>query len=97
LAVLAVVALGMMVMMVRRAGRHVVPPKIEELAGSPPALPNPSEVVGEADESETAMAGIIVGEGDLKAAKLREQVSDLIQKSPDTAVKVLNRWVAVEE
>jgi flagellar M-ring protein FliF len=97
LAVLAIVALGMMVVMVRRAGRHVAPPPPEELAGAPPALPNPSEVVGEADESETAMAGIIVGESDLKAVKLREQVSELIQKSPDTAVKVLNRWVAVEE
>jgi flagellar biosynthesis/type III secretory pathway M-ring protein FliF/YscJ len=97
LAALALVALGMMVMMVRKAGRHVAPPTTEELAGSPPTLATKDDLVGEADESETAMAGIIVGEDDLKATKLREQVSELIRQSPDTAVKVLNRWVTTEE
>ena len=97
LAVLAVFSLGMMVLMVRKAGRHVAPPTTEQLAGSPPTLHPSDDLVGEADESETAMAGIIVGEDDLKATKMREQVSELIQKSPDTAVKVLNRWVSVEE
>ncbi len=97
LGVLAFVSLGMMVLMVRKAGRHVVPATAETLAGSPPTLSTGDELVGEADESDTAMAGIIVGEDDLKATKMREQVSELIKKSPDTAVKVLNRWVAVEE
>jgi flagellar biosynthesis/type III secretory pathway M-ring protein FliF/YscJ len=97
LGVLAFVALGMMVLMVRKAGRHVAPPTTEQLAGAPPTLQTTDDLVGEADESDTAMAGIIVGEDDLKATKLREQVSDLIKKSPDTAVKVLNRWVSVEE
>jgi uncharacterized membrane protein len=97
LGLLAVVALGMMAMMVRKAGKHVAPPKAEELAGSPPTLETKSDVVGEADETETAMTGILVGDEELKASKLKEQVSELIQKSPDTAVKVLNRWVSVEQ
>jgi flagellar M-ring protein FliF len=97
LAILAVVALGMMALMVRKAGKHIAPPTIEEIAGAPPTLETKSDVVGEADETETAMAGIIVGEDELKATKLREQVSDLIRQSPETAVKVLNRWVSVEE
>jgi flagellar biosynthesis/type III secretory pathway M-ring protein FliF/YscJ len=87
----------MMMLMVRKAGKHVAPPKAEELAGSPPTLETKSDVVGEADETETAMTGILVGDEELKATKLKEQVSELIQKSPDTAVKVLNRWVSVEQ
>jgi flagellar biosynthesis/type III secretory pathway M-ring protein FliF/YscJ len=96
LGVLAVVALGMMLMMVRKAGRRIEMPSAEELAGIPPALDTKSDLVGEADESETAMAGIEVGEAEIKATKLREQVSDLIQKSPDVAGKMLNRWISVE-
>jgi hypothetical protein len=72
-------------------------PKAEELAGAPPTLETKSDVVGEADETETAMTGILVGDEELKATKLKEQVAELIQKSPDTAVKVLNRWVSVEQ
>jgi flagellar biosynthesis/type III secretory pathway M-ring protein FliF/YscJ len=97
LGLLAVVALGMMALMVRKAGKHIAPPKPEELAGAPPTLETKSDVVGEADETETAMTGILVGDEELKATKLKEQVSELIQKSPDTAVKVLNRWVSVEQ
>ncbi len=97
LAALAVVALGMMLMMVRRAGRKADMPTAEELVGLPPALNTKSDLVGEADESETAIMGIEVGEEEIKADKLREQVSDLIKKSPDVAAKLLNRWVTVEE
>jgi hypothetical protein len=52
--------------------------------------------VGEADESETAMAGIEVGEEEIKATKLRESVSELINQSPEVAGKMLNRWISVE-
>jgi flagellar biosynthesis/type III secretory pathway M-ring protein FliF/YscJ len=97
LGVLALVSMGMMVLMVRKAGRHVAPPRDEVLAGAPPTLETKDDLVGEADESDTAMAGILVGEDELKSAKMREQVSELIRQSPDTALKVLNRWVSVEE
>lgn len=93
---LAAVALGMMVLMVRKAGRKVEIASAEELAGLPPALEAKSDLVGEADESETAMAGIEVGEEEIKATKLRESVSELINQSPEVAGKMLNRWISVE-
>lgn len=97
LGVLALVALVMMVLMVRKAGKHTETPNVEELAGLPPPLETTSDLVGEADESETAIAGILVGDDEIKASKLREQVSDLIRNDPEVAGKMLNRWVAVEQ
>ena len=46
---LAVLAMGMMFMLVRKAGKPAVLPTAEELVGVPPALNPGSDVVGEAD------------------------------------------------
>ncbi|MFN0131492.1 MAG: hypothetical protein ACKVW3_03010 [Phycisphaerales bacterium] len=97
LAGLAVVALMMMLLLARRASRRVELPSAEELIGAPPALETGSEVVGEADDAETAMAGIEVRDEDLRATKLREQVGSFIRSNPDLSGKLLNRWVSVEE
>jgi flagellar biosynthesis/type III secretory pathway M-ring protein FliF/YscJ len=97
LAVLAAVAVGMMLLMVRKAGRQAVTPSAEELVGVPPTLNTKSDLVGEADETDTPIEGIEVGEDEMKASKLREQVSELIQKSPEVAGRMLNRWVSVEQ
>jgi hypothetical protein len=94
---LALVAVGMMFFMVRKGGRRITVPTAQELAGRPPALEAKSDLVGEADESETAMAGIEVGEEQIKADKMREQVSELVRQNPDGAAKLLNRWISVEE
>jgi flagellar biosynthesis/type III secretory pathway M-ring protein FliF/YscJ len=94
---LAVVALGMMLSMVRRAGRKVELPTPEELVGIPPALKSPGDMVGEADEGDTAMAGIEVGDDQLKTSKMLEQVGRLVEEHPSDAAKLINRWVVVEE
>ncbi len=97
LGALALVALGMMLMMAKKAGRQIEIPTAEEMVGLPPPLETDSDLVGEADESETAMAGIEVGEDEIKLTKMREQVAELVKSQPDVAAKVLNRWVAVEQ
>lgn len=96
LGVLALIAVGMMLLMVRKAGRPAVMPSAEELVGVPPALSTKSDLVGEADETDTPIEGIEVGEHEIKASKLREQVAELIKKNPDTAARLLNRWVSIE-
>jgi flagellar M-ring protein FliF len=97
LGLLAAVAMGMMLLMLKKAGKRTEMPSAEELAGLPPPLEAKSDLVGEADESETAMAGIEVGEEEIKATKLRESVSELIKQSPDVAGKLLQRWISVEQ
>ncbi|MBL8989964.1 MAG: hypothetical protein JNJ48_00120, partial [Phycisphaerae bacterium] len=96
LGVLAVVALGMMMLMVRKASRPAELPDPKELVGVPPALQTQSDLVGEADETQTAMMGIELGEDQLKTKKMLEQVAELVKKNPQDAASILNRWIAVE-
>lgn len=93
---LAVVALAMMLMMVRRSSRPEPMPSAEELAGIPPKLHADSDLVGEAAEGDTAMAGIEIDDDSLRSKKMLEQVSDLIKKNPGEAATVFNRWLATE-
>jgi flagellar biosynthesis/type III secretory pathway M-ring protein FliF/YscJ len=95
--VLALVALGMMMMLVRRSGKPLDLPTAESIVGLPPALEPNSDVVGEADESQTAMEGIELDEGELKTKKMLEQVGEFVKKSPTDASALLNRWIAIEE
>jgi flagellar biosynthesis/type III secretory pathway M-ring protein FliF/YscJ len=93
---LAVVALFMMFMMVRKAGKAAPLPTAEELVGIPPALQGGSDVVGEADESETAMAGIEVDSDELKTQKMLEEVTELVKSNPSGAAQIMGRWLQTE-
>lgn len=99
LGVLALMSVAMMFLMVRKAGKRLADqvPTVEELVGAPPKLRADEGLVGEADESETAITGIELGEDEIRADKIREQVGDLVKAAPEVAAKVLNRWIAVEE
>lgn len=96
LGLLAVLAVGMMFTMVRKAAKKTEMPTAEELVGLPPALETKTDMIGEADESDSPLAGIEVNETDVAANKMLEQVGDLVKRSPEDAAKLLNRWVAVE-
>lgn len=95
--VLAVVALGLMVMMVRKTTRPAELPSAEELVGIPPALGGDADIVGEADESDAPLSGIELGDEQLKHKKLLEQVGQMVRKDPEAAAKLIGRWVEVAE
>jgi hypothetical protein len=97
LGLLAVVAMGMMVVMVRKAGRKTDMPTAEELVGLPPALEMQGDVIGEADEGEMAMEGIEVNDAEMQSQKLLQTVSEMVESNPDSAAKMLNRWIDVDE
>jgi flagellar biosynthesis/type III secretory pathway M-ring protein FliF/YscJ len=96
LLVLAGVAVAMMLLMVRKATRKVKMPSAEEIVGIPPALDSMSDVVGEAEESQSPMDGIEVTPDQVNASRLLEQVSDLVTERPDIAARLLSRWVDPE-
>lgn len=93
---LAVVALGMMFMMVRKAGKTQTLPTAEELVGIPPALEPSSDIVGEAVEGDTAMLGIEIDDDALKTNKMLDEVATLVKNNPQQASQVFNRWVNTE-
>jgi len=97
LGTLSLAAMGMMIAMLRRAGKKTELPAAEELVGLPTSLDAGVDAVGEAEESESAMAGIEVGEEQIEAKKILEQVEALVDKDPQSASKLLGRWVRVED
>lgn len=97
LGALAVVALGMMMMMVRKAGKPTELPKPDDVVGLPPALQAANDIVGEADEGQTAMEGIELDDNELRSKKMLESVTELVKKAPGDSAKILNRWVVSAE
>ncbi len=93
---LALVSLGMMIMMVRKSSRTAELPTAEELVGLPPKLETQSDLMGEAEETDTPMAGIEVGEDQASANKMLEQVGEMVKSSPEAAAKMVNRWITIE-
>lgn len=96
MALLAVGAMGMMLMMVRKATRPTEIPSAEELSGVPPTLPTVNDMVGEAEESEAAMTGIEVGDDEVRVRKLVEQVEEMVASNPDGVAGMLGRWIVEE-
>ncbi len=96
LGVLALAALGMMFMLVRKSASPIELPSAQEIVGVPPALEGDADVVGEADETQTAMEGIELEDGQLKVKKMLEQVTDMVKKNPGDAAVMLNRWMQIE-
>ncbi len=97
LALLGLGALGFMFVMVKKAGKKQDLPTAEELVGVPPALETNSDLIGEADESDTPMAGIELEEGEVRTAMLLEQVTAMVKSDPEATAKLLKRWVSIEE
>lgn len=96
LGVLAAVALGLMFMMTRRTAKRVELPTAEEIVGLPPTLDAKSDLIGEAEEGDSPLAGIELDETEVAAQKMLDQVKDLAKSSPDSAASMIKRWVSIE-
>lgn len=93
---MALLAMGMMIIMVRRAAGGAAIPSPEEIVGLPPALATKNDLIGEADESDAPMMGIEVDDAEIRTGKMLDQVTDWVKGSPEGAAKLLNRWIATE-
>lgn len=90
--VLAVIAMGMMGLMVKRSSKRIDLPNAAELVGIPPNLETNGDLIGEAGEGEHVMTGIEIDEQVVQVQHLREQVTDLIQSDPESAANLVERW-----
>jgi hypothetical protein len=98
LGLLSLVAIGMMFMLVKKTAKRVETPTPEELVGlPPPAIEGASDIIGEADEGETAMEGIEVEEGQMEGQKKLEQVNTMVDKDAEAVARMLNRWIQTDE
>lgn len=96
LGLLAFVALGMMLMLVKKSSKPQDLPTAEEIVGLPPIIDAAEDVVGEADEGAMAMEGIELDEGALKNKKMLESIEEMVKKNPQDAASMLTRWLNVE-
>ena len=94
---LGVIALGLALMMVRRATQPQELPSVHELAGVPPTLPTDDDLIGEADEAEASMAGLELDDDEVRTRHLAEQISQMIRAAPEDAGGLLSKWVQAEE
>jgi len=94
---LALGAVGMMLMLVKKASKPVDLPTAESIVGMPPTLEGDSDMVGEAEESEMAIEGLELGDSQIKTKKLLEQVDELVKQNPVEAAALVNNWLDTEE
>ncbi|MEK6701266.1 MAG: hypothetical protein AABZ53_03315 [Planctomycetota bacterium] len=94
---LALGAMGFMLMMLKKAGKKQILPTAEELVGVPPALTRESDLIGEAEESQTALAGIELDDNDVRQSHIRTQVAEMVKSEPENAANLIKQWVVVEE
>lgn len=93
---LALVAVTMMVMMVKKSSKRLELPSAEELVGKPPALQMDADLLGDAAEDESAMAGIEVNDAAVNRQAVLDQVSEMVRSDPDKAAKLMGRWLALD-
>jgi flagellar biosynthesis/type III secretory pathway M-ring protein FliF/YscJ len=97
LGALAAVAVGMMLMMVRRSSKRIELPSPAELVGVPPSLAMDADVIGEVAEGGSPLLGIEVEDDEVRVQNMLEQVADLVDKNPDGAANLLRRWIQLED
>jgi len=93
----AVLAVGMMLAMVKKASRPLELQSAEQIVGVPPALDADADIVGEADESMMAMEGIELPDEQVKGKRMLEQVQEMVSKKPSDAAALLNLWLTPEQ
>ena len=95
---LALLAMFLMLMMVRRASKPESLPTVEQLAGIPPTLDTEDdEVVGDAMEDENIMDGVEIEPKELQSRKVAQQIGEMIKANPREAGHILGKWVQADD
>lgn len=95
---LALLSIGMMFFLVRKATVREALPSIEELVGLPPSLQgDDSDLVGEAGETMMPMEGVELNEDELQREQMLRQINDLTADSPEQSASLIKRWMRSEE
>jgi hypothetical protein len=94
---LALVAMAMMFLMVRRASTRPALPTASELVGIPPALAAAdSDLVGEADEASPALEGVELTDDAMRRQQMLDQIQQMISNTPEDAAGLMRKWIKSE-
>jgi flagellar biosynthesis/type III secretory pathway M-ring protein FliF/YscJ len=91
---LAVLGIGAMFMMARRASRPDPLPTAEELLGQVPTLDAAGDVVlGEASEVDTPLEAREVDETELRRKQMLGQLNEMVVREPSEAAVLVKQWI----
>lgn len=90
---MAVLALGLVVMTAFKGVKPTKLPTAAELVGVPPVLAGDSDIVGEAGEADSVLAGIELSDDEMKQRKILEQVEAVAKDRPRDAASIIARWM----
>lgn len=93
LGALALVSLGLMARTLKKASRPLELPTAEELLGESPVPRLNPEMIGEASEADSALAGIELSDSEIERRKMLEQITILVQDKPKEAATILGKWI----
>lgn len=97
-AALALMSLFMMFKLARGSTVKRELPSAEELVGIPRPLQNDrDQLVGEADEAESAMEALELDEDEIRIRKLSEQLESLVETSPKQTASLVGKWITSTE
>ncbi len=91
---LAVVALALMVVTAMKGNKREVLPSAAELVGLPPALDDVSDLIGEAAEADSVLAGVELTDEEIKSRKIMEQIDDMVGEDSQQVATVLSQWIS---
>lgn len=94
---LAVAAMFMVMMMVRKSAPPQVKMPEPKVVEPPRQLDGAEALVGEATEGPQPLDGMEVEEGTIKAQQMLKQVQSLIEDNPDAAASLVKRWLSQSE
>lgn len=90
---LALISVGLMALSLRKASKRVELPSAEELVGLPPALQTDSDLVGEVDEADSALAGLELSDEEIANRRMLDQVQQMVDERPEDAALILRAWI----
>ena len=94
---LVLMSVAMMFLMVRKASVREQLPTASELVGIPPALAAAeSDLVGEADEASPALEGVELNDDAIRRTQMLDQITDMVNNTPEDAAALLRRWMRSE-
>ncbi|MBG82936.1 MAG: hypothetical protein CMJ40_00145 [Phycisphaerae bacterium] len=96
LVLLAGLAVGMMVMMLRRVGAGIneARPAIE--TGQATLLAEDVDVIGEVDDADVVLDGIEINNDEVRRRVMLDQIREAVQARPEESASVLRRWTRTE-
>ncbi len=97
LAMLALMSVGIMLGMVKKATKEQELPSIEELAGVPTVLAGDDDLLGEAGESDGSLDAQELDDDEVAVRQVIDEISEMIKSDPVEAVQLMNRWMRTEE